>query len=221
MTRPRPRVARADVPALLQILIGAFGIGFSGALMPGPLLAFTVNASVRRGAAAGPLAVLGHALLEAPLVVLLALGVGQALRAGPAMAAIAFVGGAVLLWMGADMLRRAPRQRLQATVADRPGLSPVVGGVVVSLSNPYWTIWWVTVGATYVLLSVTHGVAGVLAFYLGHILSDLVWYSLVSIAVARGRRVMTDRAYQVLVGVCGLLLLGFGGWFVWSGVRFL
>ncbi len=207
--------------ALLQIFIGAFGVGFSGAMMPGPLLAFTVNASIRRGAAAGPLTVLGHALLEAPLVLLLALGVGQALRVGPAMACIAFAGGGVLLWMGTDMLRRAPRQSLQPATTGGQGLSPVVGGVVVSLSNPYWTIWWITVGATYVLLSVTHGLAGVLAFYLGHILSDLVWYSVVSVAVARGRHVMTDRAYQVLVGVCGLLLLGFGGWFVWSGVRFV
>jgi threonine/homoserine/homoserine lactone efflux protein len=206
---------------LLEIAAGAFGVGFSGAMMPGPLLAFTVDAAVRRGARAGPLVVLGHALLEAPLVVLLALGFGRALRAGPGMATVAFVGGGVLLWMGIGMLRQAPRQTLAAVRASGSGLHPVAGGAVVSLSNPYWTVWWLTVGASYVMLSVTHGPAGVLAFYVGHILSDLVWYSFVSGAIARGRRIMGDRGYRALMAACGVLLVGFAAWFLWSGARFL
>ena len=205
----------------IDIFIGAFAIGFSGALMPGPLLAYVVDESSRRGAAAGPLAVLGHALLEAGLVALLALGVGRLLGQGWVLAAIAGFGGAVLLWMGAGMLRRAPRMTMSAAAARGGRLHPVAAGIVISLANPYWTLWWVSIGAGYVVLAARYGAAGVATFFAGHILSDFAWYTLVSSAMAGGRRVMTDRAYRAIVAVCGLMLLGFGLWFLWSGAGFL
>lgn len=53
--------------------------------------------------------ILGHALLEAILVALLALGVDELLDRGWILATIAFFGDTVLLQMGAGMLRQAPR----------------------------------------------------------------------------------------------------------------
>ena len=42
----------------------SFVIAFSGAIMPGPLLTITIGESVKRGARAGPLIIVGHAILE-------------------------------------------------------------------------------------------------------------------------------------------------------------
>ena len=209
------------MPPFLDIFLGAFVIGFSGAMMPGPLLAYVVDESTHRGAGTGPLTILGHAMLEAVLVALLALGVGELLDRGWILATIAFFGGAVLLWMGAGMLRQAPRMTL-AAAANRAGrMHPVVAGIVVSLSNPYWTFWWVSIGAGYVVLAAKYGMPGVATFFAGHILADLVWYTLVSGALAGGRRVMSDRVYRAIIFSCGLMLLGFGLWFLWNGFGFL
>mgnify|MGYP000383291920 CR=1 FL=1 len=199
----------------------AFVVGLSGALMPGPLLAVTVEESARRGAAAGPLIVLGHMLLEAVLVGALAAGLGSLLARPTVIAGIGLLGGAAMCWMGAAMLRSLRRLSWTSPTAAGPRLHPVAAGIVVSLSNPYWTLWWVTVGAGYVVLGLRFGWPGLAAFFLGHILADFAWYTLVSAGVARGRRLFGDRCYRGLVGLCGALMLVFGVGFVRSGAATL
>jgi len=130
---------------------------------------------------------------------------------------IGVVGGVVMGWMGVGMLRSVGTLSLDAASAAPSRLHPVAAGIVVSLSNPYWTLWWVTIGAGYVVMGLRFGLPGILAFFAGHILADFAWYSLVSLSVARGRRFLTNRVYRGLVGVCGAALVLFGAWFVWSG----
>jgi threonine/homoserine/homoserine lactone efflux protein len=97
----------------------------------------------------------------------------------------------------------------------------LLGGAVVSLANPFWSLWWLTVGAT--LLSRFYpgplGLGGVGAIYLGHILSDFLWYSGVALAVAAGRRVMPRPAYAGLLLACGAFLAVMGGVFLYTGIR--
>ena len=61
----------------LPILFGsAFVVALSGALMPGPLLAVTLGHSPRYGWIFGPLAILGHGILELGLISIIFLGAG-------------------------------------------------------------------------------------------------------------------------------------------------
>jgi threonine/homoserine/homoserine lactone efflux protein len=85
---------------LPQIFFTSFLVGLSGALMPGPVLVVTVSHATRRGFIAGPLIVLGHALLELALVVGISLGLGQYLVLEPVSGVLGIVGGVVLAWMG-------------------------------------------------------------------------------------------------------------------------
>jgi len=199
------------------IMVTAFVAGLSGALMPGPLLAVTLDESARRGARAGPLLILGHMILEGALVAGLAFGLAAVLAHRVVIGSIGVVGGVVMGWMGVGMLRSVGTLSLDAASAAPSRLHPVAAGIVVSLSNPYWTLWWVTIGAGYVVMGLRFGLPGILAFFAGHILADFAWYSLVSLSVARGRRFLTNRVYRGLVGVCGAALVLFGAWFVWSG----
>ena len=197
----------------------SFVIGFSGAMMPGPLLTVTVAETVRRGPWAGPLLACGHALLEALLVAALFLGLSDLLQKPPVFAGVALAGGGMLLWMGFGMLRSLPRLHLQLEPGAPSGVHPLTAGAVVSLANPYFALWWATVGMGYMAVAHQAGVAGVAVFFLFHILSDFVWYSFVSGMVSYGRRFLGDRGYRRLVGACALFILGFGGWFGWRGVQ--
>ncbi len=212
------------------IFASSFIIGLSGALMPGPLLAVAVRDSARRGFSAAPLLILGHSILEAAMVALLLLGLAEWLKGQAAMAVISLAGGATLLWMAVGMAREArtltaPGAGLSAgdgieqghAGAKGPARS-VVDGIVVSLSNPYWTIWWATIGLGCLVISRPLGAAGITAFFAGHILSDFAWYTFVGAAVSMGRSRLSDRIYRGIVGCCAVFLVFFGLYFGYLGV---
>lgn len=213
------------VPAGLFFIFGtSFVVGLSGAMMPGPLLALNISEAARRGFWAGPLLVLGHGIVELSLVVALAWGLSQILGSTLVAGIIGVVGGLFLMGMGFSILRRA-RHQVVPVAANPQGGNParrlVLAGALVSVANPFWLLWWATVGTTYVLWSLAVGVIGVALFYVGHILSDLGWYSLVSLVIAKGRRLMSNRVYRRLLVICGAALFGLGGYFLVSGALFL
>ena len=90
-------------------------------------------------------------------------------------------------------------------------------GAVLSAANPYWVLWWATTGLAYINLARTLGIAGLTAFFVGHILSDYTWYGFVSVLVAKGRKRISDRFYRWLVGVCAAVLVCFGVMFMVAG----
>jgi threonine/homoserine/homoserine lactone efflux protein len=207
---------------LVGIGIYSFMLALSGALMPGPLLTATVEESVRHGPRAGPLLVAGHAILEFALVAALFLGLAPLLKDNRVTAGISLAGGAILVWLAFGMFRTLP----SLSIADPGSLKGgqgrlITSGILVSLSNPYWTIWWATFGLAYILQSREFGMAGVAVFFTGHILADFAWYSLVSLSIGKGRRFLTEVMYRGLVGFCAVFLLGFACWFLWGGIKVL
>lgn len=242
---------------LFAIFTTAFIVGFSGAMMPGPLLTVTVAETARRGFWTGPLIVLGHAFLELALVAALVLGLASVLTSGSATFAIGLVGGFFLIYMGYQMALDAYRGKIQLDFSSQKGIDtavgedaikalnkgdipskaresgslrpgrmgrllagggmhPVLAGALISFSNPYWSLWWATVGLGYITLSLNRGGAGVASFFSGHILADLVWYSLISAAVAGGRRFLTPGVYRGILMMCGVFLVFLGGYFIYS-----
>ncbi|WP_373878636.1 LysE family transporter [Neomoorella thermoacetica] len=212
---------------LFALFSTAFLVGLSGALMPGPLLTVTVEESTRRGSGAGPLLVLGHGILELMVVILLLFGLGGFLTHPGVGRLMAVVGGVVLIWMGQGMIKgaRAGEVQLQlpgdapANLTVRPVWRAVATGGVISLANPYWLLWWATIGAAFLTQAARLGAAGVVSFFSGHILSDLGWYSLVAAGVAAGRRFISQRFYRYLIMACGIFLLVLGFLFILAGYR--
>ena len=140
------------------------------------------------------------------------------------VAAISLAGGALLLWMGVRLVMRPGRHLPE--VGDEGGAAAgvqrtMIGGVLISLANPFWTIWWATIGLGFLAWARESGETGVGAFYAGHVLSDLAWYTFVAVAVSSGGRVMGPRLYRGLLMACGLFLLGLGAWFLVVGVQHL
>jgi threonine/homoserine/homoserine lactone efflux protein len=205
--------------SLIAIFSSSFVIALSGALMPGPLLTVTVSESTQRGAVAGPLMILGHAILELTLVLALLSGLAPFLKRDEVFVVIALVGGCILFWMAVSMFRSLPTLRLDLTGEEQKTRNLILAGILMSIANPYWTIWWATIGLGYILHSVKFGITGVIAFFIGHIMADLAWYAFISFSVAKGRSFFNDTVYRRLIGGCALFLLLFAGYFFYSGIE--
>lgn len=209
---------------LAGLFVTSFVVGLSGAMMPGPMLTVTIADTPRGGLRTGPLLVLGHGVVEGLVVVGLMLGLSQVIQLAAVKGTVALLGGVVLVWMGFGMGRAA----WGGTVSLNSGgeeasrrSEPVRAGALLSATNPYWLLWWATIGATYVASSLELGTLGLASFFGGHILSDLAWFSLVGALVAGGKRLLTDRLYRGLILVCGAFLVGLGGYFFSGGLGFL
>lgn len=133
------------------------------------------------------------------------------------------IAGAIILWSMLGKTETSGEQNIESlakTTAERR-LGPFGLGFVVSLANPYWTLWWLTVGLKLVTDALKLGTAIVSAIYFGHILADFAWYCLVGVAVVFGREIMSTTAYRWLLAVCGAFLLRFGPYFIYTGAKLL
>ncbi len=213
--------------SLLSLYATFMLISLSGALSPGPLTALAISEGARTGRWAGARLAVGHGLVEIPLVFAIAYGLGEWLRQPLVGGLIGLLGAAVLLWMGYGLTIGAWRGRLTLAAATN-GAPPaglrfghVPGGVIFTLTNPYWSLWWATLGAAYVARVVTHAATPVAVggLALSHWSVDLAWLGGLSLVVASGRRFIGDRGYRILLLVCGVFLLVFGLFFGWSGLR--
>jgi threonine/homoserine/homoserine lactone efflux protein len=206
---------------LVLIFVTSFGVGLSGALMPGPVLTVTIAEATKRGFWAGPLIVLGHGIIELALFIALVLGLGGLLKHDLVFGLVGVCGAAVLIWMGVGMVHGAKQATLQLELKEGERSRPVLAGLLTSISNPYFIIWWATIGLSYIAFSQQYGIMGLGSFYSGHIMADVVWYFAVAAAVTVGKKIMDDRTYCWIIGLCGGFLVLLGLYFGAKGIKAL
>lgn len=207
--------------SLAGVFWSALAIGFSGAMIPGPMLALVLSEGLS-GSFLGTLGiVLGHVILEGALVLALALGAGKVLKRPSVGAVVGVIGGTLLAYMGGSVVLAAWHNpaSLAAKAAVSLPAGPVVAGVLVSASNPAWIMWWSAVGVGYVAMSLRRGSIGLVAFYAGHTLSDWLWYGIIGALLVSGRNIVHGQAYLWIIAACGALLMGFGLFFIYLGIR--
>jgi threonine/homoserine/homoserine lactone efflux protein len=210
---------------IYTLFITAFLVGLSGAMMPGPLVTVALNESLKKGLGANLMVSSGHAFMEALLVFSLTLGLGSILSSPTIMGIIGIVGSLFLFKMAYDMVKDVLSGKVSLDMKSSNGTSgkfgPGLSGVLATVSNPYWFLWWVTIGTSYVALSIKNGTAGVLFFYFGHILSDFSWLFIVGLMVVTGKKYISDRVYRSIIFIMGSFLGVLSVYFLYSGIRFL
>jgi len=219
-----------DLILTITLMVSVFILSLSGALMPGPVLVLTISESVKKGFIAGPLIVLGHIIVESIIIASLLLGLGGIIQLEPVLIIIGILGGSALTWMGYSLLNVSYKAQISISKeiekAESVTHDPIVGGIITSLSNPYFFLWWATIGIGLISLFIRSvGAISLLAvalFATSHWMSDLIWYSVVSFSIGKGRKkFMNDKTYRTVIGFCGIFLLVFGAYFVLDAIRTL
>lgn len=195
-------------------LVQAILISLSGVMAPGPLTVVVVGHGAR-SPRAGAMIALGHGVVEFPLMALIVLGLGPFFKHDAFATSVGLAGGAVLLWMAFGLLRSL---RGPADAAEHPSrvreATPLMAGILMTAGNPYFIVWWATVGATLVFRAWTFGLWPFIAFAVIHWSLDLIWYFFLSSAAFKGAELLGQRFLKGVSLVAGLMLLYFGVRFV-------
>jgi threonine/homoserine/homoserine lactone efflux protein len=192
---------------LFQMGLLGFVIGLTGALAPGPTLVATINASLHGDWTTGLKVSLGHAIVEFFLVILILFGL--ATLALPYTSAIAGIGGVALIAFGTLTITGSRKATMSTSIA-QPVANPYLAGLVTSVANPYFWIWWLSIGSAMVIAGLEGGLILAGAFMIGHWTADTVWLTLVSTGVSKGRTILPDTAYRKIMVLCGIFLIFFG-----------
>lgn len=208
---------------LVQLFFSAMIVGFSGALVPGPMFTLVVTRVAQKGFRASFLIVAGHAIAELVILVIFLFGLINYLKNETVIKIIGILGGIGLLYLAYDMIYSSIKNKIKINLDINPGektnnrrgsLFILTQGFLINLVNPYWYIWWVTVGAAFLLKSTSFGYLGTFTFYTGHISSDFIWYLFIGFILSRGKRIISQKVYRILFLICGLFL-------VYLGIKFI
>jgi threonine/homoserine/homoserine lactone efflux protein len=197
----------------IEMLGMAFTLGLTGAIPPGPTLVATVNSSLKDGWTAGPKVAAGHALVE--LLIFMLIAGGLALAAQQYSHHIAVLGGLALIAFGILTIKGS-RSASMASPEGQPTVNPYLAGVLTSAANPYFWIWWLSVGSALVLSGLREGLMMAALFMIGHWGADFGWYTLVSASLDRGRNILSEGNYRMILAICGGFLVLFGFYYLTS-----
>ncbi len=190
-------------------LISAAGVSLSGVMLPGPLTAATIAKGYHEKNA-GVFIGLGHGIIEIPIIALIYFGFATYLTIPVIKQATGVAGGLLLVIMGLMIFLT-----FKKPVAGSISLpyNSLVTGIIMTGGNPYFFLWWATVGVALITGAVTFGIYGLVLFTLVHLSCDIVWEQIVSMTVFKTRHLWTPDVQKVVFGICALVLVGFGIWF--------
>jgi threonine/homoserine/homoserine lactone efflux protein len=163
---------------------------------------------------AGALIAIGHGIVEFPLMVIIVLGIGRYFEMTEVRTGIGVAGGAMLILMGLGMFAAARGPVAASAAPSRSG--PVVTGILLSAGNPYFLLWWATVGLALATSAAELGLLAFVLFAVLHWLCDLVWLEVLSYASHKGSQITGGRSQRVILAVCGVALLFFGAKFLYG-----
>lgn len=201
---------------LAIFIVTSFVVGLSGALVPGPMFTVTVSDSVKKGFITGPLIVLGHFIAEFILMIFILAGFSWLVGSTEAAIVIGTLGGVMLIYMGYTTTKtNADLQDISDPDESSSKFGSVLKGVLTSVSNPYFFIWWATIGLTFLFKGLEiAGLVGIIGFIVGHWSSDLGWFSAVSFFSSKGSEVMNENQYKIIMKICGVFLILLGAYFL-------
>ncbi len=192
---------------LLDFGVQVIAISASGVLAPGPLFFANMLYGARHGARAGLKVAYGHTVVELPLVVLLAAGLFTSAAAVPYAGAIGLVGGVGILGFAGLQIANVVRKEGAAAPAMAGNKSPFIAGIALSALNPFFLLWWFTVGLKLIADSATFGLAaGIVILFAVHIWMDYAWLAGTAHLASKGSSVLRSKYYPLLlVGIAAVL----------------
>ena len=190
--------------AIMVIIISALGV-----MSPGPLFAANVTYGLKQGTKAGIKIAIGHSLVELPLVILLGIGIFS-LEIFPEFKTIISILGAITLFVFAFIqIKSTLKKNEKSETKLKQG--PIITGVVLSALNPFFIIWWLTIGLK--LISDAMAIwafVGILIVFVLHVWMDFVWLGSTAFLISKSKKIISNTNYKIIMLALSAVLIYFG-----------
>lgn len=193
-------------------------VSASGVLSPGPLFLANIIYGSKHGVTAGFKTAFGHTIIEFPLVIVLALGLSsfsQGFVNNENLKIISIIGGISIVIFAFNQIisitrGKVDKQNAYLRISTNKG--PILLGLIFSALNPFFLIWWFTVGLKLISDSIHFFglIIGILFLFCCHIWMDYAWLVITSYLIYRGVSILKTRFYSVLLISISTILAFYG-----------
>jgi len=204
---------------MLNLIVEIVSLTSSGALSPGPLTFSAIVLGMKKGWKAGFLEAVGHTLFEFPLVLLIGVGSSYIINNELFLNIAGMIGGlaliifSILLLQDLISLRRGDGERILKISG-----GPILTGFLFTALNPYFIVWWTTVGLKLIIdIILAGGILFVIFLYPIHVWMDYLWLSLVSYLSSKGRKLGVKIQAGILI-IFIIILMYYGIKFIIESV---
>lgn len=195
----------------------------SGVLSPGPLFFANLIYGSRQGFRGGIKMASDHTIVELPIILMLSFGLFHfsvtSVAHNATLKSIGLLGGITIVVFSMLQIRsvvireknRSPDNLIDGTKYSLSN-KPILNGMIFSLLNPFFIVWWFTVGLKIISdsISIFGIVLGGLAVFIFHIWMDYVWLGGTSFLVQKGVSILDVRFYNIFLLGLSVLLVIFG-----------
>ncbi|MEM2944432.1 MAG: LysE family transporter [Methanomassiliicoccales archaeon] len=201
----------SSVLFLLTVIL----ISLSGVIVPGPVFAVTIAKGLKDMNAGLKIAG-GHASIEIPLIISIYFGLGELLRDDVLFAVIGLLGALILAYMARGLLFAQDNVMNPEEKETRYG--SFISGAITTGVNPYFILWWSTVGAALIASSFEFGLIMLPILIVAHIGCDFIWYETVSVFTHRSKKFIDGKRHRYLLLFSGFIMLFFSVYFLLSSI---
>ena len=194
---------------VIGFAIMVVAISASGVMSPGPLFSANIIYGLKEGKIAGLKIAVGHTIVEFPLIILLGTGIITSNIFPEFRVLIAVIGAMGLFAFAGLQIKSIFQKNFQKNI--KPSRGPILAGIFLSALNPFFIIWWLTVGLKLITESIElWGFLGIIILFLFHIWMDYVWLYIVAFFASKSRNFLSNRNYKILVISLAIVLIYFG-----------
>ena len=204
---------------IITFIATVVAVTASGALAPGPLFFTNITHGTKSGAKGGLAFSVGHTIFELSLVVFLAVTLHVVINQLSVIElVVGVIGGSALLVFGFLQIREALSTKTAVERESRlSSKNPLLLGTLFTGLNPYFIIWWLTVGLTLIVNALEiASFLGVIIMYVAHVWMDYAWLIGTAYLAKKGTNLTGRKGYKILMIVFGLILVYFGVNFIIS-----
>jgi threonine/homoserine/homoserine lactone efflux protein len=208
---------------ILNFAVTIILVTASGALAPGSLFVANIAYGAKYGAKSGLIFSVSHTVVEFSIVMIFALGLLTVANEPIVRFVVGFTGGFFLIIFGLFQILNSSKFKIKESKLKKSSLHHLFFiGLAFTGLNPLFILWWLTVGAELIFISLAFAsFIGVIFMYICHVWMDYAWLIVVAHLSKRGTDIIGSKGYKILISVFGVILIYFGSIFIMNAITYI